>query len=88
MITDFIADPGTWGDGFVIAPDDSRAGLVWEAQVRDPFFHEVLAPDEHRWGVWGVGSELPMRTEADARALIRSLLPELRPRWEAWRANQ
>lgn len=50
MITDFVADPDTWGDAFVVAPDGSRAGLVWESQVSDPFFNEVLAPDDDRWG--------------------------------------
>jgi hypothetical protein len=29
-ITDFEAEPSDYGDAFVIAPDGSRAGLVWE----------------------------------------------------------
>jgi hypothetical protein len=29
-ITDFEAEPSDYGDGFVVAPDDSRCGLVWE----------------------------------------------------------
>lgn len=87
MITDFVVDPDTWGDGFVVAPDDSRAGLVWESEVRVPYFGEVVPPTDARWGVWGVGTERPMRTEDDARALLRSLLPALRPRWERWKGK-
>lgn len=30
MITDWEAEPADSGDAFVVAPDDSRAGLVWE----------------------------------------------------------
>jgi hypothetical protein len=29
-ITDFETAPCDYGDAFVIAPDDSRAGLIWE----------------------------------------------------------
>jgi hypothetical protein len=85
MITDYVADADTCGDAFVVAPDDSRAGLVWESEVTVPYFSEVLPPTQDRWGVWGVGTGLPMRTEDDAHVLLRSLLPELRPRWEKWK---
>jgi hypothetical protein len=30
MISDWEAQPATEGDAFLIAPDGSRAGLVWE----------------------------------------------------------
>jgi hypothetical protein len=84
MITDFIAQPDTSGDAFVVAPDNSRAGLVWESEVSEPYFDEVTPPDDGRWGVWAVGSALPLRTEDDAREFLRSILPQLRRRWEAW----
>ncbi|MFZ0179119.1 MAG: hypothetical protein WAL84_04510, partial [Candidatus Dormiibacterota bacterium] len=72
--------------GFVVAPDGSRAGLAWESET--PFYvTEVLPPDGHRWGVWGVGVPLPLKTETDARAYLEALLPELRSRWERWRAS-
>lgn len=29
VVTDFEADQATEGDAFVVAPDNSRAGLVW-----------------------------------------------------------
>jgi hypothetical protein len=84
MITDFITDPNTTGDAFVVAPDGARAGLVWESEAQEPYFHEVLRPDSQRWGVWGVGLPLPLRNEEDARQYLWALLPELRPRWERW----
>jgi hypothetical protein len=87
MITDFVAAPQGFGDGFVVAPDDSRAGLVWESEAIEPYFEEVIAPDAGRWGVWGVGSRLQLAHERDARPFLESLLPELRPRWDAWRAH-
>jgi hypothetical protein len=50
-ITDWEAEPCDEGDAFVIAPDGSRAGLVWE--VYDPlYFQEVLPIEAGRWGVW------------------------------------
>src|ERR1051326_5439781 len=38
------------GDGFVITPDGSRAGLVWS--VDGPDFQVILPPDAGRWGVY------------------------------------
>lgn len=84
MITDFLAQPGAEGDAFVIAPDGSRAGLVWEAEAEAAYISEVMAPDDRRWGVWAVGLSLPLRSLDDARAYLAALLPELKPRWERW----
>jgi hypothetical protein len=30
MISDWEAEPSDYGDAFIVAPDDSRCGLVWE----------------------------------------------------------
>jgi hypothetical protein len=87
MITDFEAQHDTSGDAFVVAPDNSRAGLVWESEVAEPYVTEVCPPDDTRWGVWAVGGRAPLRAEADARDYLRELLPELRPRSEAWRSR-
>src|SRR3984957_8114613 len=60
-MTDFEAEPCDEGDAFVIAPDGSRAGLIWE--VCDPsYFREVMPIEAGRWGLWGVGFRLPMNT--------------------------
>src|SRR3954467_6082456 len=52
-ITEF-EDPGgcTGGDAFVIAPDGSRAGLVWEGGSEP--LQEIMAPDSERWGVYAI----------------------------------
>ncbi|WP_350278332.1 hypothetical protein [Kribbella sp. HUAS MG21] len=84
MITDFLAQPDTYGDAYVIAPDGSRAGLVWQSETAERF-EEAEAPDDRTWGVWSVGLPLPMRSAADARKYLEALLPELRRRWELWR---
>jgi hypothetical protein len=52
-ITDFDAEPCTEGDAFVIAPDNSRAGLVWEVG-ETVSISEVVPMDANRWGVWKV----------------------------------
>jgi hypothetical protein len=52
-ITDWEADPCMEEDAFVIAPNGSRAGLVWE--VCDLLYFQEVSPIERgRWGVWGV----------------------------------
>src|SRR2546430_8350337 len=49
-ITEYAsADGCNSGDAFVVAPDGSRAGLVWEVGEGEP--SEILKPDELRWGV-------------------------------------
>jgi hypothetical protein len=64
-ITDFEAETCDTGDAFVIAPDGSRAGLVWEI-CDQPYFQEVLPQEESRWGVWGVGLGIPMTSRDNA----------------------
>jgi hypothetical protein len=87
VITEIALGQDDAGDAFVVAPDDSRAGLVWEI-ADELYFEQVLAPEPTRWGVWGVGFRLPMHTPEDARRNLDSIVPELRLRWEAWRASQ
>lgn len=47
-ITDFEAEPCDEGDDFVVAPDGSRAGLVWEV-YDPPYFQEVRSIETGRW---------------------------------------
>lgn len=81
-ISDFEAQEMDSGDAFVVAPDGSRAGLVWEVG-ESPRLEEVLKPEPGRWGVWAVWFTRPMRSPADAQANLREILPLLRPKWEA-----
>jgi hypothetical protein len=83
-ITDFEAEPCDYGDAFVIAPDDSRAGLVWEVSDKS-YFQEIYPVGPHRWGVWGVSFPHAKTTRENARRNLESILPELKKRWEAWR---
>jgi hypothetical protein len=85
-ITDFEAEPCYEGDAFVIAPDGSRAGLVWEIH-EPPYFSEVAPFDTSRWGVWGVGFCLPMNSRENARRNLASILPELKLRWAQWKSR-
>jgi hypothetical protein len=85
-ITDFEAEPCNEGDAFVIAPDGSRAGLVWEV-YDPPYFQEVTPIETGRWGVWGVGFCLPMNNRENARRNLASILPELKLRWAEWKTR-
>jgi hypothetical protein len=88
MITGFAAGPDSGGDGYVVAPDGRRAGLVWESETSEPYIEQVMAPEEGRWGVWAIGLPSPLRSEADARAYLAAALPLLRPKWEATRVGR
>jgi hypothetical protein len=83
-ITDFETEPCESGDAFVIAPDNSRAGLVWEVSDKR-FFREVCAADPTRWGVWGVSFPFAMTNRRNVKKNLESILPELSVRWNEWR---
>ena len=65
-----------YGDGFVVAPDGSRAGLVWE--VGEAPVCEVCAPDDSRWGVYALSFPKVVRKVEDLVECFRSVLPELK----------
>ena len=83
-ITDFEAEHCEEGDAFVIAPDGSRAGLVWRVSI-DSEFEAVCAPSEDRWGVWAVAFPFEMSSRENARLNLQAILPELKREWERWR---
>jgi hypothetical protein len=85
-ITDFEAEVCEYGDAFVIAPDNSRAGLVWEYSDIQRF-EQVLPPGPNRWGVWDVNFPLPMTSRENARQNLASVLPRLRLEWDKWRTS-
>jgi len=85
MITDWEATETDVGDAFLVAPDGSRAGLVWE--VGDHFYvTECLAVTPDRWGVWNVGFTRPMRSREAARANLADVLEVLLPAWQQWKS--
>lgn len=80
-ISDY-ADPDgcEWGDAFVIAPDGTRAGIVWQVGYFEP--QVVLPPENGRWGVYGFAYPTPIRTTEDFVHMCHSFLPELK-RWHS-----
>jgi hypothetical protein len=89
MITDWEAEPSDWGDAFLVAPDDSRCGLIWEVTDWPYVSVESRVPaNETRWGVWNVGFPNAMDSTENARRNIAFVLQELRPRWERWRESR
>lgn len=86
-ITDFELESCNEGDAFVVAPDNSRGGLVWEVSTK-PRFREVCPPDPKRWGVWDVSFPHEMTSRENVRRNLKAVLPELRKRWEEWRQTQ
>lgn len=86
-ITDFDAQPCDAGDAFVVAPDGSRAGLVWEVSDKSQF-EEISGLEAGRWGVWAVSFPHPMTSHNNVRKNLELILPELKKRWEEWRRVQ
>lgn len=79
-ITEFeTGEPQSEGDGFVVAPDGSRAGIAWATDT--PEFYEILPPDQERWGVYGVCFPRPVASLADLVANFRAVLPKLKERY-------
>jgi hypothetical protein len=84
MITDFELQPTDQGDAFVVAPDGSRAGLVW-TRSDEATFEKVCGLDRGRWGVWAVSFPNPMDSRENVRRNLRFVLPKLKEQWNAWR---
>ena len=81
MITDFEVEPCAEGDAFVIAPDNSRSGLVWE--VGEPVsISEVLPIEATRWGVWAVTIPYEMSSRENVRRNLELIVPMLKEKWE------
>ncbi len=76
-ITDFAEPDGCeCGDGFVVAPDGSRAGLIWS--VGEFPIESSSPPEPGRWGVWLIPFPKPVRNVEDLVECFRHVLPELR----------
>ena len=86
-ISDFDTEPCTEGDAFVVAPDNSRAGLVWEVSGNS-YFQEVCPADSNRWGVWPASFPHPMTNHENVRRNFEHILPQLKRRWQEWRDAQ
>lgn len=86
VITDFADPQGCMGgDAFVVAPDGSRAGLLWE--VGDAPLQEMLPPDSQGWGAYAVSFPQPTRNVDDLVAGFRAVLPQLQARYAELRGR-
>jgi hypothetical protein len=69
------------GDAFVVAPNGSRAGIVWQVGEGEPSV--VCLPSERRWGVYSFYFKGPMSSEAELAAQLRSIVPSLKAYYSA-----
>jgi hypothetical protein len=69
-------EPAVWGDAYVVAPDGSRAGIVWQASGEAQ--RVVCEPSEGRWGVYGFRFSHPVRNEQDLIRNLHECLPQLK----------
>lgn len=69
------------GDGFVQAPDTSRAGLVWQVGINEEI-ETLIPPDDDRWGVYAVNFSLPVKTMEDLIYNFRRVLPQLKEKYQ------
>jgi len=80
-ITEFEDSSGCEsGDGFVVAPDGSRAGIVWE--VGEGEMEEIGPPEPDRWGVYAVWFPRATRTVDDLVFNFHHVLPALKRKYE------
>ncbi len=76
-ITEFADASGcSEGDGFVQAPDGTRAGLVWD--VGEGEIQEICPPDPERWGVYQVWFPRLVHNVDDLCDCFAHVLPALR----------
>lgn len=83
MISDFESSPDS-GDAYVVAPDGSRAGLVWET-ADHVGFQEVCPIEKDRWGVWAVWFPEPMQSPDAIQRNLAFILPKLNEKWMLWK---
>ncbi|WLR55580.1 3-deoxy-8-phosphooctulonate synthase [Mesobacillus subterraneus] len=75
---DFDEEEGcTFGDGFVQAPNGSRAGLIW-AVSDEPYLKTCIEPEDGRWGVYNVGFVKPIKTMDDLKCNFKTVLPMIK----------
>lgn len=86
-ISDFLepdSEEGcTTGDGYVQAPDGSRAGIVWQIYPNGEKRFTILSEsDEKRWGVFNIGFPKPIKTLDDLIDNFKQVLPLIKKHYE------
>jgi len=70
-----------WGDAYVVAPDGSRAGIVWA--MEGPVTEVVFPPEPGRWGVYQFRFEQPVESDAELVRNLHAILPRLKELYAA-----
>lgn len=65
-----------FGDGFIQAPDGSRAGLVWQVSD-DVHIEQISEPEKDRWGVYSINFPKPIKNLDDLVFNFKKALPLL-----------
>lgn len=80
-VTDFLqpdCDEGCRiGDGFVEAPDGTRAGLFWEVRS-EMGFSRMGNSDNKRWGIYYFAIPQPIKTVDDMKITFERMVPVLK----------
>lgn len=87
MISDFEAEPMECGDAFIVAPDNTRCGVVWEV-TEAGYFEQTIPAEDVRWGVWAVAFPFPMTSRDNVRRNLEFILPRLKEQWLLWCEQQ
>ena len=82
-ITTIGPEPAATLDAFVVAPDESRAGIEWRKSA-EAYLLMLADPTPERWGVWRAGFIDDIVDEASARRAFEAVADQLRERWESW----
>ena len=69
------------GDGFVQAPDGSRAGIIWGLE-KEPSISVCIEPEEGRWGVYEIGFIKPVKTMDDLIVNFKAVLPLIKEAYQ------
>ncbi|MGG3889740.1 3-deoxy-8-phosphooctulonate synthase [Metabacillus fastidiosus] len=77
----------TSGDGFVQAPDGSRAGIIWEIAT-EPYLSVCIEPEADRWGVYNVGFIRPIKTMDDLIFNFQILIPLIKEAYNSAKLEQ
>ncbi|PAE42784.1 3-deoxy-8-phosphooctulonate synthase [Bacillus sp. 7884-1] len=64
----------TSGDGFVQAPNGTRAGIIWDV-IDEPYLSICIEPEKDRWGVYNVGFVRPIKTMDDLVYNFKTIFP-------------
>ena len=76
----------SWGDAYVVAPDGSRAGIVWV--TKGPVSEVVLPPESGRWGVYQFRFEQPVESDAELIRNLHAILPRLKELYAAAKSTK